>query len=317
VIVAVGGDKGAPGATTLAVTLAAVWAGERVLAELDPRGADLPFRLHHDGGGPVQERPSIAALAVDARQGNAAPAMDRHAQPTSLGVPLIPGELSPRTMANLTQHLPAIAQAAAAWRGVVIADLGVLLPGNSALALAKAALVTLIATRTTLEGLSRLVERVEALSDVTGDASRTAPPVGVVVVAEPGDVRAAVERTARLLAAAGSPTPVVGAIPLDPRGVADLYAQAPGKKLLKSPLVRAARELVGSMYATWPDLTQVANEQMTRVPGYEPSVPPTSPPLAEQAQRRQAIPHAAATPSARGQWQPPVLDWPGPGGQQR
>lgn len=107
----------------------------------------------------------------------------------------------------------------------MIADLGALLPGNPALALAKAAPVTLVTTRSTLEGLSRLVERVDVLSDVTGDASRTAPPVGVVVVAEPGDMSASVERASRLLSAAGSPAPVVGAVPLDAKGVAGLYSQ--------------------------------------------------------------------------------------------
>ena len=58
VIVAVGSDKGSPGATTLATALGLVWPGDRLLCELDPRGADLPFRLmgangQHMGGGPV------------------------------------------------------------------------------------------------------------------------------------------------------------------------------------------------------------------------------------------------------------------------
>lgn len=327
-IVAVGGDKGAPGATTLAVTLAAAWPGERVLAELDPRGADLPFRLHHGGGGPVQERPSIAALAVDARPGNAAPPMDRYAQPTSLGVPLIPGELSVRTMANLVPHMPTIAKAAAGWRGVVIADLGALLPGNPALTVAKAAPVTLLVTRPGMAGLSRLVERVEALSDATGDPSRTAPPVGVVVVAEPGDAKPSADRAARLLAGAGSPAPVVGALPLDRKAVADLYSAAPSKKLWKSSLLRAATDLVNSLLETWPELGQLALAQMSRNAPYE--LPSLSDP--EQAQRDEFAAPAAArliaeqsaasartvqppAPSTQSPWRPPTLDWPAPGGQ--
>ncbi len=324
-IIAVGGDKGAPGATTLATTLALVWPGERVLAELDPRGADLPFRLHRASGGPIQERPSIAALAVDARPGNAAPPLDRYAQATTLGVPLIPGELSIRTMANLAPHLPAIAKAAAAWRGVVIADLGALLPGNPALALAKAAPVTLVTTRSTLEGLSRLVERVEALSDVTGDASRTAPPVGVVVIAEPRDAKAAVERAGRLLAAAGSPAPVVGSLPLDPKAVAGLYSTSPSKKLWKSPLARAGRELVDALYTLWPEFMQLALDQMNRGGPYQPvAAPAASLDRGEEhaaaqrlvGHRVQSVEHPPAAQRHAGpQRRPPTLDWPAPGGQ--
>jgi hypothetical protein len=328
VIVGVGGDKGSPGATTLATTLALVWPGERVLAELDSRGADLPYRLHHASGGPIQERPSIAALAVDTRPGNAAPPLERYAQATTLGVPLIPGELSIRTMANLAPHMPAIAKAAASWRGVMIADLGALLPGNPALALAKAARVTLVTTRSTLEGLSRLVERVEALSDVTGDASRTASPVGVVVVAEPGDAKASVERARRLLAAAGSPAPVVGSLPLDPKGAASLYSPAPSKKLWNSPLARAGRELVDALYTTWPEFMQLAIDQMNRGGPYQPDLAPAAcTDRGEQyastqrlvGQAVQAARPVEQPPAAEGDagphWRPPALDWPAPGGQ--
>lgn len=304
-IVGVGGDKGAPGATTLAVTLAAVWPGDRVLAELDPRGADLPFRLHHVSGGPIHERPSIASLAVDARPGSVAPPMDRYAQPTSLGVPLIPGELSSRTMANLAPHMSTIAEAAAAWCGVVIADLGALLPGNSALALAKAAPVTLVVICSNLEGLSRLVERVDALSEATGDPNRTAPPVGVVVVTEASDTRAGVERASRLLAAAGSPAPVIGALPLDLKGVAGLKLGVPSRRLWKSRLFRAGCDLVDALCATWPELIPVPIARMNRGLPYEPPVQQVD---GDQARRRNYIATASRFPA---------LGWPDLGGQQR
>lgn len=324
-IVAVGGDKGSPGATTLAVTLATVWPGERVLAELDPRGADLPFRLHHASGGPIRERPSIAMLAVDARPGNDAPPMDRYTQWTSLGLPLIPGELSIRTMANLMPHMPTIAKAAAAWRGMVIADLGALLPTNPALALAKAASVTLLVTRANLEGLSRLVERVDALGDVTGNLNRIAPPVGVVVVSEPRDTKAAVDRASRLLAAAGSPAPVLGAFPLDLKGVAGLYSAAPTKKLWKSSLFRAGRELTDALHVMWPELTPLTIGEPNSGQPRTDLVDGTREGRGEAYASANLL--AAPTPpsidadeslaSTQSKWQPPTLDWPAPGGPQR
>src|ERR1700761_4811118 len=44
-LVVVASAKGAPGATTVALTLAAVWPRRALLAELDPCGSDLIYRL--------------------------------------------------------------------------------------------------------------------------------------------------------------------------------------------------------------------------------------------------------------------------------
>jgi len=134
VIIAVGSDKGSPGATTFATVLALAWPGERVLCELDPRGADLPFRLMHADGRHLPAQPSIATLAVAARPGGVPPELAQFAQPTLLGVPVIRGEVSTRASSKVAPHLPGIAQLAAAWLGTVIADVGSLQPGNPALA---------------------------------------------------------------------------------------------------------------------------------------------------------------------------------------
>ena len=301
-IVAVGGDKGSPGASTLATALALTWPCECMLAELDPRGTDLPLRLHHASGGPILERPSIATLALDARPGGSRPALQDYTQPTSLGVPFIPGELSPRAGAQLTAHLPTIATVAAESPGVLIADLGALLPGNPALTFAKAAIVTLLTTRSTLEGLARLVERVETLIDLAGAPGRTSPPIGVVVVAEPADRKAAEERARRLLAGVGSPAPVLGSVPLDAKGVTQLYAKAPSKKLLRSALIRAAREISAGVCATWPELTRPGTDATRPVSGLSPHDP---------------VGASVQDPSSgRGALHTPALDWPTVGGEQ-
>ena len=48
-LIAVAADKGAPGVTTASVALAAVWPRPVLLAECDPAGGDLVYRL--PGGG--------------------------------------------------------------------------------------------------------------------------------------------------------------------------------------------------------------------------------------------------------------------------
>ncbi len=254
-IVAVGSDKGSPGATTLATVLGLVWPGARVLCELDPRGADLPFRLMRAGGGHMPGSPSVVTLAIDARPGAPAPLLQHYAQPTVLGVPVIRGEVSTRAMSKLTPHQPAIAKAAAAWPGVVIADVGSMQPGNPALVAARAAAAVLLVTRSSTEGLGHLRERVEELGEYVGDPSRERTTLGVVLVTEPRQERAGLARTRELLERIGSPAPVVGGFASDPAGATALWSGPLSKKLIKSALVRSGEALVREMWRVWPELS--------------------------------------------------------------
>jgi hypothetical protein len=253
VIVAVGSDKGSPGATTLATTLGVVWPGERVLCELDPRGADLPFRLMGANGQHMAAQPSVASLAVAARPGAAAPQLLQFAQPTVWGVPVVRGEVSTRSSSKVAPHLPAIAQLAASWPGAVLADLGSLQPNNPALVVGKAAEIVLLVMRATTEGLGHLRTRVEELSEYVGDPRRPRTPVGVVLVADGRGEGAVVHRTRALLESIGSPAPVVGVFRHDPAGAAQLWAGQVTKKFFKSALAVSAGRLVAEMWQLWPE----------------------------------------------------------------
>lgn len=252
-IVAVGSDKGSPGATTLATVLSLAWPGDRVLCELDPRGADLPFRLMHASGQHMPAQPSVAALAVAARPGGAPPALEQFAHPTVLGVPVIRGEVSTRASSKVAPHLPAIAQLAAAWPGTVIADVGSLQPSNPALVVARAASIVLLVMRPTTEGLGHLRARVEELAEYVGDPRRERTSVGVVLVADSRDEGAAVHRTRALLESIGSPAPVVGVFRHDPASAAALWAGPLTPKLIKSPLLKSAGQLVSELWRLWPE----------------------------------------------------------------
>jgi hypothetical protein len=255
VIIAVGSDKGAPGATTLATVLGLVWPGERVVVELDPRGADLPFRLMQASGQPMATAPSIVGLAIDTRAGSTPPPMDRYAQHTALGVPVIPGELSSRANSKMAAHLPAIAATAARWPGAVVADLGSLQSTNPAMVVAKAAATVLLLTRPTLEGLGHLRDRVEELTEFVGDPRRDRTTVGVVLVTDSHAEKSAIDQTAKLLSSIGSPAPVVGVFTHDPAGAAALWSGPVSKKLAKSALLRSGHHLVLRLRSLWPELT--------------------------------------------------------------
>jgi hypothetical protein len=261
VIVAVGSDKGSPGATTLATVLGLIWPGDRVVCELDPRGADLPFRLMRPGGQHMAATPSIVTLAIDARPGAAAPRLENYAQPTVLGVPVIRGEVSTRATSKVAPHLPAIAAAAAAWPGTVIADVGSVQPGNPALAVAKAAVTVLLVTRPSVEGLAHLRDRVGELGEQVGDPGRVRPSIGVVLVADSRDERAAIARTRELLDSVGAPVPVVGAVAHDPAGAAALWSEPLSKRLAKNSLVRSAERLVTEIWRLWPEFGAQLEEQ--------------------------------------------------------
>lgn len=253
-IVAIGSDKGAPGATTLTAVLGLVWPSNRVVVELDPRGADLPFRLMLAGGQPMATVPSIAALAVDARPGGAAPQLERYAQPTALGVPVIPGELSSRANGRVMNYLTAITDTAAAWTGTAIADVGSLHHTNPAMPLTRSAEAVLLVTRPTVEGLGHLRDRIDELTEYVGDPRRPGGTVGVVLATEAGNAKAAMEQTAKLLGSIGSPATVLGILAHDPGGARALWGGPPTKKLLRSPLVRSARDLAARVIERWPAL---------------------------------------------------------------
>ena len=68
-LIAIASDKGAPGVTTAALALAAVWPRPVLLAECDPAGGDLVYRFPAVGGGHLDPRRGVLSLAVVARRG--------------------------------------------------------------------------------------------------------------------------------------------------------------------------------------------------------------------------------------------------------
>jgi hypothetical protein len=258
-IVAVGSDKGSPGASTLALLLGACWPGERIVAELDPHGADLPYRVTATGGQPLAASPTVTTLAVDSRPGAERRPLLIYAQPAACGVPLLVGETSAGRFARIVAHLPAIGDVFAAASQTVIADLGRIHPTSPALPLARAAVATVLVTRADTASLGHLRERVEDLGAELGGPHRPRSPLAVVVRAERRDVRAAEARVGKLLASVGSPTVVLGAMPEDVSGVVTaLHAGAVTKRSGSSGLLAAGREIVGRLRTNWPELTDPA-----------------------------------------------------------
>ena len=170
VIVGVCSDKGSPGVTTLAVALGLVWPGEQCLViECDPSGGVLSFRMQHaEVGGLLQPEPTVASLASVVRRGLSGDGLRRFCQPTTLGVPVIPGPLTAQRWVPVRGLWPQIAKELADWSGTVIADLGRMQPGNAALPVAQAASAVLLVGHADVEGLFGLRDRAGVVGACAG-----------------------------------------------------------------------------------------------------------------------------------------------------
>ena len=264
-IVAVCADKGSPGVTTLATLFGLIWPGDRIVVETDPAGADLPLRVYTPDRSTLQPEPTVLSLAADARMGLPDDALPAYAQATSLDVPVIPGALSPEMFLPMRALWPQVAGELAKWSGTVIADLGRLHPGHAALAVAKAATIVVLLARPTVEGLYHLRDRAGELAHLLGDPAGGGNPVCVVVRTGPREQREALATATRVLQAAGSPVPVVGAISDDPAGAHALWAGILDRGLVRSALVKSTKEVVGQLLDWWPELIDDPRPQMPAV----------------------------------------------------
>ena len=90
-LIAVAADKGAPGVTTTSVALAAVWPRPVLLAECDPAGGDLVYRLPSADGTRLDPRRGLLSLAVSARRGLEPRQVWEHAQKLRGGLDVLVG----------------------------------------------------------------------------------------------------------------------------------------------------------------------------------------------------------------------------------
>jgi cellulose biosynthesis protein BcsQ len=90
-LIAVAADKGGPGVTTASVALAAVWPRPVLLAECDPAGGDIVYRLPGAGGTRLDPRRGLLSLAVAARHGLQPDQVWEHVQKLHGGLDVLAG----------------------------------------------------------------------------------------------------------------------------------------------------------------------------------------------------------------------------------
>jgi MinD-like ATPase involved in chromosome partitioning or flagellar assembly len=226
--------KGAPGATTAAVALGAVWPRRALVVECDLAGGDLAARFR------LPPEPGLLSLGVVARRGHlTAEDVWAHTQQLPRGLEVLIGLRAPEQARGLGRLWSLLPTALAELEADVLVDCGRLTTGSPVEDLIRQADLALLVARPTIEGVAHLTYRLEALA-------RADVAAGVVLVGDrpfaQGDVEAA-------LAGEEILAPVLGVLADDPRGAAMLAGQPGSERWLGrvSPLVRSARALAGAL----------------------------------------------------------------------
>jgi hypothetical protein len=237
-VLALASAKGAPGVSTSALLLAALWP-QALLVEVDPWGGDLRCRLTDATGGPL--RPEVGVVSLLSAHNLTGVVTDRsltgHAQQLPGGLSVLVGPGSPAQAEALRGLWPQLAVAVQASADPVVLDAGRIDGhGETYLQLLRATSRVLLVARA---DLASLVHARDLLDRLAGQGV----PAEVLLIgtgADRDDVTRAVDsRPVHLL-------------PDDPAAARALTAGQWSRRLDRSPLVVAGRRLVTTLMQQLP-----------------------------------------------------------------
>jgi hypothetical protein len=225
-LIAVAADKGAPGVTTTATALAAVWPRPVVLAECDPAGGDIVYRLPGTHGGRLDPRRGLLSLAVAARHGLEPGQVWQHAQRLRGGLDVLAGVGNAEQGSGIEPLWAPVGDLLARLPGAdVIADCGRLGPdGPYYDLLARAAIVVLV-IRPSLGEVVRLRDRAAAVAVAAGRRGGRRASIGVLVIADRRGYRRALAEVRQAVGGANSPVGLVAGIAHEPKSAQRLRGE--------------------------------------------------------------------------------------------
>lgn len=269
--------KGAPGVTTSALLLAAVWPRPTCLVEADPSGGDLRWWQTNADGQALRPDTGVVSLLAAARStrppvGAAAGSLDltRHAQQLPGGLSVLVGASTPNQHHALAAEWPQLAAALTAPRlhtqqlhgdapaadiadetdlVDVVVDAGRLTPDPATRRLLQAMSLVLLVCRPTVSSLAHTRHSLATLAGTTGTTGG-APlgAVGVVVIGSPADRRMVRTALSDGLRAGGDGGLFVGQLADDPKAAGAL-AGTWTRGLNRSPLVAAGRLCAAELFS--------------------------------------------------------------------
>jgi hypothetical protein len=291
-LIAIASDKGAPGVTTAALALAAVWPRPVLLAECDPAGGDLVYRFPAVGGGHLDPRRGVLSLAVVARRGMQPQQVWEHVQKLHGGLDVLAGVTNAEQGAGLSLLWGPIGKALASLpQADVIADCGRLGADGPPYDLLAEATTVVLVSKVHVADVIRLRDRAAAFAAATQSRGRRNFGVGVVVVADHKKFRASLGEVQHVLGQAHAPATVLGGIAHDTKG-ADLLSGEWGGSLDRTMLIKTARQVARQLVQGLPPIGNAAPAG--------PSAPPAQARLAQAPPggRRLTGPQPASSPFA-------------------
>ena len=285
-LIAIASDKGAPGVTTAALALAAVWPRPVLLAECDQAGGDLVYRFPAAGGGHLDPRRGVLSLAVVARRGMQPQQVWEHVQKLHGGLDVLAGVTNAEQGAGLSLLWGPIGKALAALpQADVIADCGRLGADGPLYDLLVEATAVVLVSKVHVADVIRLRDRASAFAAAVQSRGRRGFGVGVVVVAEHKKFRAALGEVQHVLGQANAPATVLGGIAHDTKG-ADLLSGEWGGNLDRTMLIKTAREVAQQLVQGLPPVGDpAAAPPPTRPPATRPRPLPATRPAPTPASR--------------------------------
>ncbi|WP_194891682.1 hypothetical protein [Catenulispora pinisilvae] len=249
-LIVLAADKGAPGVTTTAVTLAGVWPRRAILAECDPSGGDLVYRTPAENGSPLNPNIGMLSLATTARHGLSAHQLEQHLQRMQGGLEVITGLATGDQSTGLTGLWPALGRAFATLPDAdVIADCGRVEGASPVLDLMAAASAVVLVARASAEQIAHVRDRALSLMQRVGPGTGLGlgVPIGVVLIVDPKQRARVTAQVDELLRNSGLPVRVIGTLATDPDG-ADLINGRGRGRLDRTLLIRSAREVALDLY---------------------------------------------------------------------
>jgi hypothetical protein len=260
-LIVIAADKGAPGVTTTALALAAVWPRPVLLAECDPAGGDLVYRFPAADGSALDPRRGLLSLAVAARRGLQPGQVWEHTQKLSGGLDVLTGVINAEQGSSLGSLWEPLGDLFAALSGGdVIADCGRLGPEGPQYDLLAKAAVVLLVTRPNPGDVIRLRDRAGAVAAAGNARGRRGAMPAVVVIADQKTLKATAAEVGDTLAQGNVPARVLGGIADDDKG-AELLSGEWGGRLDKTMLIRTAREIAQQLTASLPGARDDAGPQ--------------------------------------------------------
>lgn len=209
--------KGSPGVSTAVIGLAARWPEPVVVADLDPIGGDVATRERDADDNALTEHRGLVSLGAAVRSGDEVELSD-HLQQTRDGLDVLVGASGPRQAQSLGPAWPHLQRTLRSHPGDVLVDAGRFVAGSPAGPVVEHSDAVIFLVRSEIAAIAHLRDRLSTVREPWALGRAGALRVGVIVVGDPRDQRAASD-IGRLLAASDLPVTMLGTIAQDPKGV--------------------------------------------------------------------------------------------------